>query len=118
MLVAIDPIRIEQVISNLVANALKHTAPGDTIRIATELESGYLKVTIADSGQGIRVQDMPFVFQRYFRGQASHADQRVQEGTGLGLSICQSIIEAHGGRISFTSKEGEGTTFRFYLPIC
>ncbi|RPK22180.1 sensor histidine kinase [Paenibacillus xylanexedens] len=117
-LIAIDPIRIEQVISNLVANALKHTAPGDTIRIATELESGHLKVTIADSGQGIRVQDMPFVFQRYFRGQVSQADQRVQEGTGLGLSICQSIIEAHGGRISFTSKEGQGTTFQFYLPIC
>lgn len=118
VLIAIDPIRIEQVISNLVANALKHTAPGDTIRITTELKSEHLKVTIADSGQGIRVQDMPFVFQRYFRGQAIHADQRVQEGTGLGLSICQSIIEAHGGRISFTSKEGEGTTFRFYLPIC
>jgi len=118
VLIAIDPIRIEQVISNLVANALKHTAQGDTIRIDTELESGHLKVTITDSGQGIRVQDMPFVFQRYFKGQASHADQHVQEGTGLGLSICQSIIEAHGGRISFTSKEGEGTTFRFYLPIC
>ncbi|MEO2209673.1 ATP-binding protein [Paenibacillus amylolyticus] len=118
VLIAIDPTRIEQVISNLVANALKHTAQGDTIRIDTELESGHLKVTITDSGQGIRVQDMPFVFQRYFKGQASHADQHVQEGTGLGLSICQSIIEAHGGRISFTSKEGEGTTFRFYLPIC
>ncbi|MCW3794402.1 ATP-binding protein [Paenibacillus sp. LS1] len=118
VLIAIDTIRIEQVISNLVANALKHTARGDTIRIDSELESGHLKVTIADSGQGIRVQDMPFVFQRYFRGQASHADQRVQEGTGLGLSICQSIIEAHGGHISFTSKEGQGTTFRFYLPIC
>ncbi|WP_336764838.1 sensor histidine kinase [Paenibacillus sp. USHLN196] len=118
VLVAIDPIRIEQVISNLAANALKHTSPGDMLRIVTELESGHLKVTIADSGQGIRVQDMPFVFQRYFRGQASQADQRVQEGTGLGLSICQSIIEAHGGHISFTSKEGQGTTFRFYLPIC
>ncbi|MCP1423174.1 signal transduction histidine kinase [Paenibacillus xylanexedens] len=118
VLIAIDPTRIEQVISNLAANALKHTAPGDTIRIDMELESEHLNVTIADSGQGIRVQDMPFVFQRYFRGQASHAEQRVQEGTGLGLSICQSIIEAHGGHISFTSKEGQGTTFRFYLPIC
>lgn len=118
VLIAIDPTRIEQVISNLAANALKHTAPGDTIHIDMELESGHLKVTIADSGQGIRVQDMPFVFQRYFKGQASHAEQRVQEGTGLGLSICQSIIEAHGGHISFTSKEGQGTTFRFYLPIC
>ncbi|WP_458462038.1 HAMP domain-containing sensor histidine kinase [Paenibacillus sp.] len=118
VLLAIDPTRIEQVISNLAANALKHTAPGDTIRIDMELESRHLKVTIADSGQGIRVQDMPFVFQRYFRGQASHADQHVHEGTGLGLSICKSIIEAHGGHISFTSKEGQGTTFRFYLPIC
>ncbi|MGE6665622.1 sensor histidine kinase [Paenibacillus xylanexedens] len=118
VLIAIDPTRIEQVISNLAANALKHTAPGDTIRIDMERESGHLKVTIADSGQGIRVQDMPFVFQRYFRGQASQAEQHIQEGTGLGLSICQSIIEAHGGHISFSSKEGQGTTFRFYLPIC
>ncbi|WP_433747489.1 sensor histidine kinase [Paenibacillus amylolyticus] len=118
VLIAIDPTRIEQVISNLAANALKHTAQGDTIRIDTELESGHLKVTITDSGQGIRVQDMPFVFQRYFRGQASHAEQHVQGGTGLGLSICQNIIETHGGHISFTSEEGQGTTFRFYLPIC
>ncbi|WP_267132520.1 sensor histidine kinase [Paenibacillus sp. JNUCC31] len=117
VLIRMDPIRIEQVLSNLVSNALKHTAPGDTIHINTELENALFKVTIVDSGQGIRAQDMPFVFERYFRGQTSRTDNTL-EGTGLGLSICKGIIEAHGGHISFSSKEGQGTLFQFTLPIC
>ncbi|SHN84554.1 HAMP domain-containing protein [Paenibacillus sp. ov031] len=118
VLIQMDPIRIEQVISNLVSNALKHTSPGDAIRINVELEADQLNVTIADSGQGIRAQDMPFVFERYFKGQTSWSNRNAHEGTGLGLSICKSIIEAHGGHISFSSKEGQGTIFQFNLPIC
>lgn len=115
VLIYIDAIRIEQVISNLVSNALKHTPPSGSIRIDVQLEAGMLKVIIADTGSGIRPQDMPFVFERYFRGNPGSAPQR---GTGLGLSICKTIIEAHGGTISFTSKHGEGTTFYFTLPLC
>lgn len=118
VLIQMDPVRIEQVISNLVSNALKHTAPGDAIRIHVELKGDQLNVTIADSGQGIRAQDMPFVFERYFKGQTSWSNRNAHEGTGLGLSICKSIIEAHGGHISFSSKEGQGTIFQFNLPIC
>lgn len=119
VLINIDTVRIEQVISNLVSNALKHTAPGDTIMIKAELETGHLKITIADTGKGIRPQDMPFIFERYFKGQASTAyREHALEGSGLGLSICKTIIEAHGGQISFTSKEGQGTTFHFTLPNC
>ncbi|MEC0125808.1 sensor histidine kinase [Paenibacillus pabuli] len=118
VLIRMDPIRIEQVLSNLVSNALKHTVPGDSIRINAELNSGKLRVSISDSGQGIRAPDMPFVFERYFRGHSSPSARNIHEGTGLGLSICKSIIEAHGGDISFSSKEGQGTLFQFTLPIC
>lgn len=117
VLIRMDPVRIEQVVSNLVSNALKHTAPGDYIRIRAELDSGQFKLTIADSGHGIRAQDMPFVFERYFRGSSS-LSSGIHEGTGLGLSICKSIIEAHGGQIIFSSKVGQGTIFQFSLPIC
>ncbi|MEO2205971.1 HAMP domain-containing sensor histidine kinase [Paenibacillus pabuli] len=118
VLIRMDTTRIEQVLSNLISNALKHTRHGDIIRVHTELEADQFIVTIADSGQGIRAQDVPFVFERYFRGLGSLVSSHVQEGTGLGLSICKNIIEAHGGRISFSSKEGHGTSFRFSLPIC
>lgn len=116
VLIRMDPTRMEQVISNLVANALKHTEAGDTLRISTELESDRFKIVIEDTGKGIRPQDMPFVFERYFKGQASLA-AGVHEGTGLGLSICKNIIEAHDGHISFSSQEGKGTRFRIDLPI-
>ncbi|MGM0882927.1 MAG: HAMP domain-containing sensor histidine kinase [Bacillota bacterium] len=119
VLIPIDAVRIEQVISNLVSNALKHSSPGDSIRIETELDSRKLRFTIADTGRGILPQDMPFIFERYFRGHADTDSKAfAQAGTGLGLSICKTIIEAHGGTISFTSKQGQGTTFHFTLPLC
>ncbi|PZT53099.1 sensor histidine kinase [Paenibacillus silvae] len=118
VLIRIDPVRIEQVVDNLVSNALKHTTPGDSIRINAEVNSGQFTLTIADSGQGMRAQDMPFIFERYFRGGPSSFSTPVQEGTGLGLSICKSIIEAHGGQIHFSSKAGQGTVFQFSLPLC
>jgi signal transduction histidine kinase len=119
VLINVDATRLEQVISNLVSNALKHTLPGDTISIIIELESEQLKITISDTGEGILPQDMPFIFERYFRRHmdAGHTEF-LQEGTGLGLSICKTIIEAHGGSISFKSKRGEGTVFYVTLPLC
>ncbi|WP_019639614.1 HAMP domain-containing sensor histidine kinase [Paenibacillus fonticola] len=115
VLISIDAVRIEQVISNLVSNALKHSSPGDSVRIDVKLEAEMLKIIIADTGSGIRPQDMPFIFERYFRG---HPVDAAQTGTGLGLSICKTIIEAHGGTIFFTSKHRQGTTFYFTLPLC
>lgn len=117
VLIAVDANRLEQVISNLVANALKHTTAGDKIRMSAELESEGLKVTISDTGGGIHPQDMPFIFERYYQGKGN-ADfaQSAMEGSGLGLSICKHIVEAHGGAISFRSAKGQGTTFYFTLP--
>jgi signal transduction histidine kinase len=116
VLIQVDANRLEQVISNLVANALKHTTAGDSIRMSVELEEGSLKITIADTGKGILPQDMPFIFERYFKGQQSTKPQ--QEGNGLGLSICKHIIEAHKGSISFKSIKDQGTVFSFFIPIC
>lgn len=119
VLLPIDAVRIEQVITNLVTNALKHTAPGDIITVSAELEDDSLKFTVADTGRGIRPQDMPFLFERYYRGGSAAADPVLaNEGNGLGLSICKHIVEAHGGTISLKSREGSGTEFFFTLPLC
>ncbi|WP_068778438.1 HAMP domain-containing sensor histidine kinase [Paenibacillus sp. GM2] len=115
VLIHLDGHRLEQVVSNLITNALKHTEPGDTISVNTELEQGKLKITIADTGRGILPQDMPFVFERYFQGKTDRGSGT--EGSGLGLSICKYIIEAHHGTIFFRSIEGQGTTFYCLIPL-
>ncbi|WP_442603633.1 sensor histidine kinase [Paenibacillus sp. KN14-4R] len=115
VLIRLDAQRMEQVISNLISNALKHTSAGDTIQINIELEQGQLKITIADTGNGILPQDMPFVFDRYFKGKSNEGAGR--KGTGLGLSICKYIIEAHEGTISFNSRQGKGTVFYCFIPL-
>ncbi|GBF73806.1 putative two-component sensor histidine kinase, partial [Paenibacillus sp. 598K] len=118
VLLALDAVRIEQVLTNLVYNALKHTATGDTIRLEVAQEPGQLRLLVSDTGTGVLPQDMPFLFDRYYRGHAtSAADGSQPEGTGLGLSICKHIVEAHGGTIGFRSRPGEGTVFHFTLPL-
>lgn len=119
VLINVDEHRLEQVISNLITNALKHTTDADTISIEIEQEQEYLKVKIADTGEGIRPQDMPFIFERYFKGPKNlDLGDNKQEGSGLGLSICKTIIEAHGGSISFKSSKEQGTVFYFTIPLC
>lgn len=119
VLIHVDANRLEQVISNLIANALKHTSPGGTIRIDIEQELDQLTFTITDTGKGIRPQDMPFIFERYFKGQMnSYSGAAQNEGWGLGLSICKYIIEAHKGAISFRSAPDQGTVFYFSIPLC
>lgn len=123
VLLAIDPIRIEQVIANLVANSLKHTTIGDVIALKVEenQQARALEITVADTGSGISPQDMPFIFERYYQGQAAPASSSKQlpprHGVGLGLSICKHIVEAHGGTISFHSRSEQGTTFCIKLPL-
>lgn len=122
LLVRFDAVRIEQVIANLVTNALKHTEPGDTIRLAVEeqTETSCLHIIVSDTGSGISPQDMPFIFERYYQGNVSQrtAGQFTErQGVGLGLSICKYIMEAHGGAISFHSQQQLGTTFCLTLPL-
>lgn len=119
LLICVDPVRMEQLLSNLITNALKHTTAGDSIRISIIQQNNQLKVTVADTGEGILIEDMPFIFERYFQGHApSQYQKRFKEGSGLGLSICKHIIEAHHGSISFKSIKHQGTEFYLTLPLC
>ncbi len=111
-LVRADARRVEQVVLNLVSNARRNTPDGGTITVRTRLEPGALVVEIADTGRGIAEEELPFVFDRFFRGSGQGRDT----GSGLGLAICRYIVERHGGRIEAESEPGRGATFRFTLP--
>lgn len=118
VLIHVDEQRLEQVLTNLITNALKHTTSGDSITVSIDVEEQFLKIIVIDSGKGMLPQDMPFIFERYFRGVHPTGETAIKnEGAGLGLSICQHIMEAHNGTISFKSKHNEGTAFTLLLPI-
>ncbi|WLR60324.1 ATP-binding protein [Guptibacillus hwajinpoensis] len=110
----IDPDRIEQVLTNLIDNAVRHTPGGGEVRLLiTSLEKG-VQFDVKDTGSGIPEDDLPFVFERFYK--ADKARTRGRSGTGLGLAIARNIVESHHGHISVHSKSGEGTTFSFYIP--
>jgi two-component system, OmpR family, sensor histidine kinase ResE len=109
-----DPDRIEQVLTNLIDNALRHTPKGGTVTLKVAQEDKGLLVQVTDSGLGIPEEDLPFVFERFYK--ADKARTRGRAGTGLGLAIAKNIIDAHIGRISVQSKINHGTTFTFLLP--
>jgi len=107
--VDVDPIRIGEVISNLVANALRHTPSNGTITLAAAREGGGVRLSVTDTGGGIASEELPNVFDRF----AKSAESR---GAGLGLAIAKSLVQAHGGTISAESEPGQGATIRFVLP--
>ncbi|MFT8872449.1 MAG: ATP-binding protein [Sporolactobacillus sp.] len=110
----LDPDRIEQVLTNLIDNALRHTPEQGEVAIKVRNTSDDLYVSVHDTGDGIAEEDLPFVFERFYKADKSR--KRGKSGNGLGLSIAQHIVEAHGGDISVRSKKGMGTTFEFTLP--
>ncbi|MDA3128655.1 ATP-binding protein [Aliibacillus thermotolerans] len=110
----LDPDRIEQVMTNLIHNAIRHTDKDGTVRITVEAKKEGTKVSVKDDGTGIPEEDLPYVFERFYK--ADKARTRSNGGTGLGLAIAKNIVEAHGGEISVHSKLGEGALFRFFLP--
>ena len=112
--VTFDPDRIEQVLTNLIDNAIRHTNKNGTVKLIVKQEEKGLIIEVADSGSGIPEDDLPFVFERFYK--ADKARTRGKAGTGLGLAIAKNIIEAHRGHISVQSKIGHGTTFSFFLP--
>jgi len=114
-----DGDRIEQVLTNLMDNALRHTPHGSTIALrARRVEAGseeWLEIQVADEGQGIPHEDLPYIFERFYK--ADKARKRESSGgTGLGLAIVKNLIVAHGGTISAVSEPGAGTTFTILLP--
>ncbi len=110
----IDAGLIEQVILNILSNAIKFTPDGGTISVTASSESKTLAVSISDSGTGIEPDELQKLFTKFYRTSAAR-DNAVQ-GTGLGLVIVKAIIEQHGGSVSLSSKVGEGTTFTIHLP--
>ncbi len=110
-----DPDRLKQVLLNLVDNAIKHTPDAGTVRVdATRSYNNFIRITVSDTGIGIPIKDLPFVFERFYRVDKSRS--RANGGAGLGLSIASSIVQAHNGRMVVSSKPGAGTTFDVYLP--
>lgn len=110
-----DPDRIEQVLTNLIDNAIRHTPPGGKIDVIQKMSDRRgLVIEVKDSGSGIPEEDLPFVFERFYK--ADKARTRGRSGTGLGLAIVKNIINAHDGYISVNSLPEKGTTFSFILP--
>jgi len=106
-----DRSRLQRVVANLLDNAIKYTPRGGTITLSVKLDTGNVRVEISDTGIGINENDIPHIFERFYRGDIS----RSTAGSGLGLSLALAIIRAHGGDITVKSSE-HGSTFAFFLP--
>ena len=111
--VMMDEKRIGRVFTNLIANALRHTPAGGVIQVSVDRSEAGLVVSVQDSGEGIRAEDQPYVFERFYRGEKSR--NRSTGGAGLGLAIAKGIVEAHGGKIGIESQPGQGTKVWFTL---
>jgi signal transduction histidine kinase len=110
-----DPDRIVQVLVNLVGNAVKFSAPGGVVEVAVERDHRCAIFSVVDAGRGIPADRLEGIFERFRQVDAS--DAREKGGTGLGLPIARGIVDRHGGRIWAESREGQGSTFRFTLPV-
>ncbi len=107
-----DPIRLEQVMVNLLHNAIKFTPSGGEITISANVLDGQIEFSVKDTGVGIPAIDLPRIFERFYKADRA----RSSGGTGLGLAISRHLVEAHGGRIWAESVEGKGSTFHFSIP--
>ena len=114
-LVNIDWQRVNEVLHNIVENAVAHTRKGGTIKITASHKGKWVEVSVTDTGEGIPAEDLPHIFERFYRVDKSRA--RATGGSGLGLTIAKRLIEAHGGTIVVQSKLGEGSRFSFTLPV-
>jgi signal transduction histidine kinase len=113
-MVTMDTARIGRVLNNLISNALRHTKSGGQVQLVAERQAGLVRIKVMDSGEGIAPEDLPYVFDQFYRGEKSRSRQT--GGAGLGLAIARGIIQAHGGEISVESQLGSGSTFCFTLP--
>ena len=109
-----DTERIGQVITNLLINAIHYNRDRGEVRVAIETQNGATVLAVTDTGAGIAAEDLPHIFERFYRADKSRA--RADGRSGLGLAICTAIVESHGGTIAVTSQPGAGATFTVRLP--
>lgn len=110
-----DQDRIEQVLTNLIDNAIRHTGPDGDVMLIIDNRNDGLVFEVQDSGSGIPEEDIPFLFERFYKADKARTRGKAG-GTGLGLAIAKNIVQGHGGKITVSSVVGEGTTFAVYLP--
>jgi signal transduction histidine kinase len=121
--VNVDPVlanlpKLQRVLQNLIGNALRHTPVGGTISLRAESRAELVRVEVADTGEGIPPQELPYVFERSFRGETARgrsSETKASSGAGLGLAISRALVEAHGGTIDVESEPGKGTRLCFTL---
>jgi two-component system sensor histidine kinase BaeS len=108
--IEVDAVRMREVLSNLLSNALRYTPRGGSVRVGASASDGKVRISVKDSGPGIAAEALPHVFDRFYKSEESH-------GAGLGLAIAKSLVVAHGGEIEATSAPGQGTEMRVTLPV-
>ncbi len=113
-LVRVDVQKIERVLANLIANAIRHTPAGGDVRVQARRQGSVTLVEVIDTGEGIASDDLPYIFDQFYRGEKSRS--HATGGSGLGLAIAKRIVEAHGGEIGVESEPGQGARFWFTLP--
>lgn len=115
--VIVDPIRINQIITNLVTNAIKYTREKNyiTVKFTADKERQNVEISVIDKGQGIAKEDLPHIFERFFKSE--NPETSALQGRGLGLALSKEIVEAHGGTIKARSKYGKGSIFIVTIPI-
>lgn len=111
-----DRDRLKQVLLNLIANAVNYTPPGGEVRLSLRQQDGQAQLVVEDSGPGIPAEDLPHIFDRFYRADPSRKRSE-NSGFGLGLSIAQWIVQRHGGRIEVESQPGQGARFTVWLPV-
>jgi signal transduction histidine kinase len=111
-----DRDKLKQVLINLVGNAIQYTPPGGDVFLSVSNYGDQARIICRDTGPGISSEDLPHIFERFYRAEKSRTRGRAT-GFGLGLSITKWIVEHHGGRIEVDSKEDEGTSFVIWLPV-
>src|SRR5262249_27525091 len=109
-LLDVDPLRIRQVLTNLVGNAIRHSHEGAEVTVAAERRGETIAVSVRDTGPGIAPEELPRIFERFHKGAGS-------TGSGLGLAIARNLVMAHGGEISAQSAPGRGTAVTFTIPL-
>ena len=114
-LIAGDRARLAQLLDNLISNGIKFTPADGRVDVRVRGERGQAVIEVRDTGMGIPSEEQEHLFERFFR--TAKATEQAIPGTGLGLAISKAIVQAHGGRITFASSEGSGTTFRVSIPI-